>query len=126
MGKMVSCRIRVAIASFSGSLFRRALSSPSVHWRRFNSPARILRPLASALSCRRCLAQQPLGGTQQPGAHGIQVDIMIDGRSPAPPAHDEINRSGKFNPQATWHAKRSPKSPLPANSWFVMPFRHPG
>jgi len=52
MGKMVSFRRRVAIACFSGSRFRRALSSRSVQWRRLNSAARILRPLASVLSCR--------------------------------------------------------------------------
>jgi hypothetical protein len=53
---MVSFRIRIAIDSFSGSRFRRALISSSVHWRCFNSSASILRPLSSAPSCRRWLS----------------------------------------------------------------------
>ena len=41
--------------------------------------------------------------------------ILIDVLAPVTPAQDVINRAGKFNPQATGHAKRLPKSPLPIN-----------
>jgi hypothetical protein len=41
--------------------------------------------------------------------------IMID-VSPVAPVHDVINHAGKFNPQATGHAKQLPKSQLPNNS----------
>jgi hypothetical protein len=37
----------------------------------------------------------------------------LDELLPAAPAQDVINRAGKFNPQATWHAKELPKSPVP-------------
>ena len=47
--------------------------------------------------------------------------IRIDVLAPAAPAQDVINRAGKFNPQAVWHAKPLPISPLPVNSLFVKP-----
>jgi len=46
-------RRRMAIATFSGSLWRRAAKSSGFQPRRRSSPAIILFPLASALSNRR-------------------------------------------------------------------------
>jgi hypothetical protein len=89
---MVSLRILVAIASFSGSLCRRFVIAHKAE--SVNLPAGFQARLSEGLD------------------ELLPVIIKIDVLSPVAPAHDVINSAGKFNSQRTWHADLLPKPPL--------------